>query len=571
MTDRRTVVRTLDKIAFGSAVTGGRSGRTYAAAARTLARIEGDLHDLHASGALSKVKGIGPSVLKVVGDVLAGRVPERLAKVEAEVPAGLFELRRVRGLGASKIAILWKELGVTSLVDLEYACTENRLVDLDGFGERSQASILEALQRVLKDRGRFRRDQIAAAVAALTPELDALPGVSRHRVVGQYRRGYELVDDGLQVVVVGDALDAEDVASALGGHADGRTASVVVEGVPVTLHVGDRPAQFGGLSVLHTGSQEHLQSLQDGAAEDGVYFDELLESSEEEEAVYAALGLHTPPPERREAGVVLAPRGNPGPRLVRLTDLQGALHNHTTASDGRDSLETMQQAAAAMGLRYLGISEHSHSAHYAGGLDADALRAQREAIAAANGAAASCVLLAGVESDILADGSLDYPDEALEPLEFVVASVHQRHGQGGQEMTRRMEVAASNPYTDVIGHPTGRLLLGRPPTDLDVERLIDACAASGCAVELNASPHRLDLDARALAIAKERGVMVSIAADAHSAGALRNLEYGVAVARRAGLTPQDVLNCLPLDLLRTWLADRRTRALASGPRPGSRA
>ena len=567
MTDRRAVVRTLDKISFGVGLTGGRSAKTYAFAARTLQRVEGDIHDLFESGALAELKGIGPSVLEVVGDVLAGRVPDRLAKVEAEVPEGLFELRRVRGLGASKIATLWQELGVTNLADLEYACTENRLVDLPGFGAKSQATIFAALERVLMDRGRFRRDQITAAIDALLPDLDAHPGIARHRVVGEFRRGYELVNDGLQVVVAGDGLTADAVAEALDGKVGpmGRV-SLVVEGVQTTLIVGDRVAGFGGLCVLHTGSEEHVQALRDGAAEDGLYFDEIVEHAAEEGSLYATLGLDTPAAERREAGVVVAPRGRRGPALVHLVDLQGALHNHTTASDGRDSLETMQAAAAELGLRYLGISEHSQSAHYAGGLDPDALTQQREAIARAN---AACVLLAGVESDILADGSLDYDESSLANLDFVVASVHQRHGQGGEEMTQRMVAAAHHPYADVIGHPTGRLLLGRPPTDLDVERLIDACAASGCAVELNASPHRLDLDARALAIAKERGVLVSIAADAHSAGALRNLEYGIAVARRAGLTPQDVLNCLPLDLLRAWLEARRQRALASSPRPGS--
>jgi DNA polymerase (family 10) len=220
----------------------------------------------------------------------------------------------------------------------------------------------------------------------------------------------------------------------------------------------------------------------------------------------------------------------------------------------------MREAAARHKLAYLGIAEHSQHAVYAHGLDDARVLAQRQEILAMNASSAGCVLLPGVESDILADGALDFPPATLQQLDVVIASVHSRMGHKREEMTARVVAAAKNPWTDIIGHPTGRLILGRAPADYDVDALIEACAQSGCAVELNANPARLDLDEKHLAKAKERGVMISIAADAHSAEALGHLEYGVIIARRAGLTPDDVLNAKPLPELRAWLSARRARA-----------
>ncbi|MCP4919091.1 MAG: PHP domain-containing protein [Proteobacteria bacterium] len=239
--------------------------------------------------------------------------------------------------------------------------------------------------------------------------------------------------------------------------------------------------------------------------------------------------------------------------MVRRSDLQGALHNHTSASDGRNTLAEMKAAAEEQGLSWLGISEHSQTASYAGGLTVERLRAQVKAIAALN-AQGGCELLTGVESDILQDGSLDYAAEVLDELDVVVASVHNRHGQGGAAMTERMLRAARHPSTTLFGHPTGRLLLGRPPPEVDMAALLDACAEAGTAIELNASAHRLDLSARHLAMARARGVTIIINPDAHSIRELANLEFGVSIARRAGLGPDDVLNSRSIDEVRAWLA-----------------
>ncbi|MCZ7685635.1 MAG: PHP domain-containing protein [Sandaracinaceae bacterium] len=361
---------------------------------------------------------------------------------------------------------------------------------------------------------------------------------------------------------LGVLVAGEDVDGGVGHAAAARPPEA-----SIAVHVAPLEA-FGARALWLTASEAHLAALAARARERGLTLDEgglrdasgALVSCAEEDDVYRALELHPTAPERREPGVPLVEVGKARPRLVTRADLRGALHNHTVASDGTATLEAMREAAAARELAYLGISEHSHSAFYARGLDGERLVAQAREIAALNERPGSCVVLSGVESDILKEGELDYGADVLSEVEVVVASVHRRHAQTPEQMTARMVAAAKNPFTDVVGHPTGRLLLGRAPSEYDVAAFLDACAASGCAVELNANPHRLDLNEGHLTMAKERGVLVSIAADAHSVDELDNLEHGVTIARRAGLTPDDVLNARPLEALRAWLAARRERA-----------
>lgn len=552
MTTRRTVVDVLERLAFAAELLGDDGAKGYAQAAWAVRSFEADLAAAHQSGELAKVRGIGKSTLAVIDTVLRGEHPDALARFEAQLPAGLFEMRRIKGLGAKKIGALHRELGIASLGELEYACKENRLLDLKGFGKKTQASVLEQIAALRQTEGRMRRDRARAVLEPYVAALRAQPGVVKVVAVGELPRGLEIVSE-LAVLVAGS---------------DEAIASVPkpVDGV-VEVHRASLEA-FGARAVWLTSSAAHREALVAHAKPQGHVLDEAGLATaegvpvpcEDEDALYRALGLATTPPERREAGVPLVHLGRAVPRLVTLADLRGALHNHTVASDGSATLEEMAHAAAARGLEYLGISDHSHSAFYARGLDAARLLAQSGEVAAR--ASGGCTLLTGVESDILADGSLDYDVDVLARLDVVIASVHRRHAQSAEQMTARMCAAAQNPWTAIVGHPTGRLLLGRPPSEYDVEAFLDACAASGCAVELNANPHRLDLNEQHLASAKERGVLVSIAADAHSTEELDNLAYGVTIARRAGLTPEDVLNARSLAELRAWLDARRTRALA---------
>ena len=515
---KREVASVLARLAFAyELLDEPYKARAFNGAVWPIRSLDEDLRQALQSGRLSRMRGVGSAVVRVVQQVLAGQEPPELADLEERLPAGVLALRRVRGLGPKKVKALWKDLGVASLAELEYACTENRLVALSGFGQKTQDKVLASVQQLRAAEGRFTRDRVRAVHDAVVPGLRE--ACERVIAVGSWRRGEELVD-GLDLLVVGDAQVPDQV-----------------DGVPLRVQRSSA-GRFGTDAILATGPQSHLDAL-----------GELIEAPHEAE-VYAALGWHVTPPELRGGGR-LVPLAEPRPPLLRRADLLGALHNHTTASDGRNSLAEMKAGAEAQGLTYLGISEHSQTASYAGGLSVEALLAQTQAIAALN-AQGGCQLLTGIESDILRDGSLDYERDVLEGLDVVVASVHNRHGQGGEAMTERMVRAV--PRAHLIGHPTGRLLLGRPPTDVDVAALLAACAESGTAIELNASAHRLDLHERHLAMARERGVLVAISPDAHSVRELANLDFGVSIARRAGLRPQDVLNTRPLGELRAWLA-----------------
>lgn len=534
---RRDAMEALERCAFAAELLGEKSARYWTGAAWSFRQLDGDIGELLASGELQKAAGLGPKALAVVTEVASGRTPEALLELKDRLPEGLFEIRRIRGLGPKKVASLWKDLGITTLGELEYACRENRLVDLKGFGKKTQESIVAQIPALREERGRMRRDEAATLCERARVELLGR-GASEVLVAGDLRLGAELVETNAVLAVAEGEL-------ALTGL-DERLVVVVVN------------AAHRGAGLLRaTGPKEHVAMLEARASERGTTL-EAIEGATEED-VLAVLGLPVTDPELR-GDVVPA---TPSARLVRRSDLRGALHNHTDASDGSNTLDEMRAAASAWGLTYFGISEHSVSAFYAQGLDAARLEAQLAAIARLN-EKPGCVLLTGVESDILEDGALDYPDALFEKLglDVVVASVHKRYAHDRAAATARMTRAARSPWTTLLGHPTGRLLLGRPPMDYEIEALLSACKESGCAIELNANPQRLDLSARHAAMAKEQGVLVSIAADAHHVNELDNLEHGLSVARRAGLRPQDVLNCMELPELRAWLSARRERARA---------
>jgi len=530
----------LARIGFGYALQGKeeRRARAYSNAARVARKFGSGLPEAYADGSLAEVRGIGASVLKVVGAVLNDEVVPQLAELEGEIPEGVFEMRHLRGIGPSKIQALWQILGVTTIGELEYACGENRLVELPGFGASTQRKVLDAIAALSSQASQARMNRAQAVAEHLVAMFDRDPAVSRAQGVGQVRRGCELADI-IEIATLGEA--EFDLPPDF-------------EGLPIAVRVCTDPAAWGAHLVRTTGSAAHVEALEARGP--------LVGATEEE--VYRNLGLHPTRPERREPGVPLLELGKPVPELVRDEDLRGALHNHTTASDGIHSLAEMRAAATRLGLEYLGISDHSQSAGYAGGLEPLRLLGQIDEVAAFNALAdGGCWLFSGVESDILREGDLDYPAAVLAELDVVVASVHVRHRLDARAMTERMVRAARDPWADIIGHPTGRLLLGRAGSEFDVEAMLDACAESGCAVELNANPQRLDLDERACAMAKERGVLVSIAADAHSSGGLAHLAYGVTIARRAGLRSEDVLNCKPLADLEGWLQARKGRALTA--------
>jgi DNA polymerase (family X) len=533
------VLDALHQIAFGIELQGGNAfqARAYENAARAIKRVEGDLSAMLASGELSKLHGIGKSTLQVVTDVLEGRVPPALQTMREKFGPGLYEIGKLKGIGPVRVKALWEELGITNVGELEYACLENRLLDLEGFGKKTQASILAAIQASREVKAApegeelFRRDQ---AMEAARRTIARMPGA---RLVGDLAMGAEVV---ARIEVLAEAAGTETPAGPL----------------PLVVHTAPQN-RLGVIEVRLTADDAHWTALQDRAETRGLLLDRTglvdrdgtVLTVPDADALYAALGLHAIAAERRRAGTLLVGRDAPPQELVRLEDLRGSLHNHTDASDGVDTLEAMRDAARRLGHEYLAITDHSQSARYARGLEPERLEAQRALIRRLNEQGPP-FLLSGVESDILPDGALDYPEEILAELDLVVASIHNRNRQDRATLTARILRAVAHPRTAILGHPTGRLLLARPPSDFDMEAVLDACVASGCAVELNAHPHRLDLNPQHLGMARERGVPVSINADAHIGGGLQHLEHGVAIARRAGLRPEHVLNTRPLSQLK---------------------
>jgi len=543
---KRQLIRALERLAFLAEVAEDRRARGLLRAARALEDEATAPDVLAAEGRLTEVEGIGPKFAELVEALLEGQPAELAEAIRKKVPETIADLARVKGLGAKKIRRLWRELGVNTVGELEHACRENRLVTLDGFGPATQAKVLAGIEALREHEGRLRRDEVQGLVASV---LGALDGAHPAYVLGDFRRGHELVDAPVRIAI------AEPMPEAVRQAAEA-TPEVALDPVP-----RDR---LGWHALSQTADPAHLALLAERAVARGVELSTL--TADTEEAVYRALALLPTPPERREPGVPLVGEAAARPRLVRLGDLRGAIHNHTIASDGSHTLAEMRAAATERRLDYLAITEHSESAFYARGLDAARLAEQAREIASLNeDGSGAATLLRGVESDILEDGSLDYPDEVLAELDVVVASVHRRYAQDRTAATARMVAAARHPFTAVVGHPTGRLLRGRPPNDFDVDALLDACAESGCAVELNGNPQRLDLSAEHLGRARERGVLVSIAADAHATQELDYLEHALPVARRAGLRPEDVLNTRSLDELRRWLVDRRGRTQATAP------
>lgn len=534
---RRDASEALSELAFAAELLGDASPLAIDPAAVSALAWSVRSAESATTAAMAHLPGMTPLLLAVVDDALAGRPSPTVQSLTSLLPPGLFALRRLKGLGPKKVKRLWQMLGIESVGELEYACRENRLVTLDGFGEKTQSDLRRQLAALADETGLMRRDT-ALAHAQAWMEAARAQG-HRVEVAGAWRRGAELVE-GVVVVVSSSSSSAAIVAP------DSPRVTVVVSS----------PGRFGVDLIVATGSEVHVAALRARAAERGLDFDGLL--GDEEPDVYGQLGLMPTAPELREEGT-LVEVGRAAPRLLRRSDLRGALHNHTTASDGADDLATMARAAASEGLSWLGISDHSVFATYAHGLDGPRLAAQRAEIAALD--RDDVVVLSGVESDILRDGGLDLDDDVLAAGDVVIASMHQRFSLGTDAMTARLIRAASHPLVDVLGHPTGRLLLSRPPADFDVVAVLDACANNATAVELNANPARLDFGVAWLREAKARGVLVSIAADAHAASELAHLEHGLAVARRAGLGPDDVVNAWSTDELRAWLHTRRRRAM----------
>jgi DNA polymerase (family 10) len=577
----REAAAALGEIAMLLEVVGGNPFRAKAfqTASRSLETSGADLVALAAAGELRTLPGVGEGIAGVLGELVTTGTSRMLEELRAQTPVGLFDVMRIKGVGAKRGRTLYKDLGIDSLEKLEEAASKGKLARLAGFGAKTEQKILEGVAFVRSMRGRRRYFQAIDPAAALLALVEGLPGVVQASSAGQVRRRLEVVDSIDMVASAKDPAAVLAAFRALQGveradddDADRRAEVELADGLRATL-VCVKPASYATALVFATGSDEHLAQLAAWGAKrklrvdaDGVFQGKKRLALPDEDAVYEALGLAFIPPELREGwGEIEAAAEGKLPRLVDMDDLRGTFHCHTTYSDGRASVAEMAEGARERGWRYLGIADHSQSAGYAGGLPPAAVKKQHREIDAWNAEHGGkgkkrFRLFKGVESDILADGSLDYPDDVLRSFDYVVGSVHSNFALTEKEQTRRLIRAVSNPHITMLGHATGRLLLRRAGYAVDARAVIDAAAEHGTCVEINADPHRLDVDWNNARYAAEKGVLVPINPDAHSVGALGNVMWGVNVARKAWLTAPQVLNTWDLDELENFLAERKQKS-----------
>jgi DNA polymerase (family 10) len=548
--DRFLIAERLREVAGLLEMKGGQrhQARAYQRGAAAIeATPEGRLSTLLAEDRVAELPGIGPSLSRAIADLAERGTTRLLERLRAELPAAVVELAQVRGLSLDRARLLAEVLGVASLDDLERACLAGRVREVRGFGPRTELKLLQAL-REHRDRPSRVLFREAREVATSLGRHLARSGAARVELAGSVRRGEETADE---VVVLAQTVDpAATLAAATTFPPLARVESSDDESLVGRLADGLRvrvacaaPSRFAWAWVRATGSASHVDRLEQRAHALGVDLER--ETFADEATLYAALDLQLVPPELREdVGELEAAAARRQPfRLLEHDDLRGMVHCHTDFSDGRDTIEAMARQADRLGLEYLTITDHSPAAHYAGGVDLDRMRAQWDEIARVQ-ELVRVRLLRGTESDILADGSLDYPDPVLEQLDVIVASIHARMQMGPEAMTSRLVAAMRHPLFKIWGHPLGRLLLRREPIACDVEQVLDAVAESRAAIEINGDPHRLDLEPRWVRAARERGIRFVVSTDAHSTRGMETVELGVAMARRGGLEPEEVLNTL---------------------------
>ncbi|MFO0974489.1 MAG: DNA polymerase/3'-5' exonuclease PolX [Phycisphaerae bacterium] len=549
---------------------------SYRRAARAIKDLPRDAAAMLADGSLADVPGIGKSTLeKITQFTTTGRIALH-DELAATVPAGLPALLDVPGLGPKKVALAWKELHVDGLDALRKAIDDGRLAALKGFGEKSVSQIRAGLDFAARSADRTPLGVAWPIGLALLERVRALTGVKRADLAGSLRRGCETVGD---LDILCEAPDGDAVIAAFVETpgiqrvlAAGSTkASVVVErpdGPELQVDLRVVPAESYGAALQYfTGSKDHNVRLRELAAkrkwklnEWGLFDDEERRLAGKDEAtLYRKLGLPCFPPELREdAGEFDLPRELP--RLVARADIRGDLHMHTTASDGTASAADMVAAARERGYEYVAITDHSQSSAIANGLTVDRMWRQVERVRALNRSLHDITVLVGCECDILADGSLDYPNNLLAACDIVVASVHSALRQDRDKLTQRVIRAMENPYVSIIAHLTGRLINRREPGDFDVDAVIAAAARTHTALEINAAWQRLDLCDRHARLARQAGVMLVIDTDSHAPAQLDQMSLGVTVARRAGATARDILNSRHLPLVRKWIQKKRAHA-----------
>jgi DNA polymerase (family 10) len=535
--------------------------RAFSAAERAISGLPGTLDEALADGSLANTKGVGPATLAIVQELVQTGRSTALEELQEQVPPGLIEMLQISGLGVAKVRQIHETLHIETVAELEEAARDGTLAKLPRFGSKTAENILKGIT-FLRQASGFRLAHHAQSEGdTLARALAALPGVVRVEVSGEVRRRSEVVRE-LVLVVVADVPPAElfDRLARLPGVSefsgrDERQVTLRFADSGAARVVVTAPANAGAVLLRTTGGDAHLEQLAAHAKRVGHSFDatalwkgSAFVPTPDEGAIYSALGLSVIPPELREGGdeVTRAADGTL-PNLLERRDLKGMLHCHSDYSDGGTGIEELALACKEAGYEWVGLTDHSQAAAYAGGLSPDDLQRQADEVDRLNARLTGIRILKGIEADILQDGAIDYDDAVLARLDFVIASIHSRFGMAREEMTARICRAMENPRLTILGHLTGRLLLSREAYQLDQDRIFEEAGKRGVAIEINADPQRLDLDWRVIPAARKAGVPISLGADAHNTAGIRNMEFGVGIARKGWLTKDEVLNCLTAD------------------------
>ncbi|SFW50138.1 DNA polymerase/3'-5' exonuclease PolX [Chitinophaga sancti] len=522
--------------------------KSFANAAFTVEKLSAPLQDMHTEE-IAKIKGIGESISKSIQEMLQTEQWSLLDTYIEKTPSGILEMMKIKGLGPKKIASIWKDLEIESLGELLYACNENRLMLLKGFGQKTQDSVKQSIEFYFSNRNRFLFAEVEPLAIELEKEIQTLLAPALVSLTGQIRR-QEIIIDEIELVADAAPELIQEKLSALSFIEETPNSLLFQHAQKVNVRV--YPAamdDFGKSLFLTTATPAFIESFfaAGGAAS--------LTPGATEEQIFSQANLHYLPPCLRNDGRMLdAPQL---PELITPQDIRGIIHSHSTWSDGQYSLEEMALAAKAQGFEYLVISDHSRSAFYANGLSIERIAEQHAQIDALNQQLAPFRIFKSIEADILNDGSLDYPDEILASFDLVIASIHSNLKMSEEKAMSRLLKAIENPYTTILGHMTGRLLLSRNGYPVDHRRIIDACAEHNVVIELNAHPRRLDIDWEWIPYAREKGVLLSIDPDAHSIAGYKDVYYGTLAARKGGLSADGNLSSYSKEALETYILNRK--------------
>lgn len=540
--------------------------RSYQSALITLERGDQDIMEL-SSSALSQIPGVGKSILEAIEQLKSRESFDFLDQLLEKTPEGILEILQIKGLGPKKVKTIWEELGITSTHELMEACQSGRVAKIKGFGEKTQDTIIQNLEFKASNAGRWLFAEIEETIEKISFELQELYPAAEFAIIGDFARKMEIISEAEFLIGLESLFGGKEKLKSMGSINWDLSQSSPFSwrgtmnevNLKVTVHFTTKK-DFLWKKLSLIASPAHLAELVD---EKESISERLAKKNYDTEAAFFEVnGLQYIPAEMREGfGEVALAKANEIPELLKQSDLKGILHNHSTYSDGKHSLRQMAEHCKRLGFEYLGISDHSRTAFYAGGLEIEKVLKQHAEIDELNRELAPFRIFKGIESDILPDGKLDYPDETLAKFDFIVSSIHSVLNMDIRKATQRLITAIENPYTTILGHPTGRLLLRRAGYPIDHKAIIDACSANNVAIEINANPWRLDLDWRWIRYAMQQGVKLSINPDAHEMNGYDDMKYGVLVGRKGGLTKEMTLNTLTENEITAYFSNRKAQIL----------